>query len=104
MLLFVPQIGTRMAELIEIPIMIIVIIVAAKWIVRHYSVPFTPLSRLGTGLIALSLFLIAEFTLVLWLRGMSISEYFATRDPVSGIVYYLSLVVFGIMPVFVRRR
>jgi hypothetical protein len=39
-----------------------------------------------------------------WLRGLSIKEYFATRDPVSGTVYYVMLGVFAIMPLFVARR
>ena len=46
----------------------------------------------------------AEFGLVLWLRGVSISEYFATRDPVSGTAYFVALLVFSLMPVFVTRR
>ncbi len=33
------------------------------------------------------------FGLVLWLRGLSIREYLATRDPVSGTIYYV--MVFG---------
>jgi len=41
------------------------------------------------GCVALGLLLAAEFTLVLWLRGLSISEYLASRDPVSGTVYYV---------------
>ena len=56
------------------------------------------------GIIGLALLLVAEFGLVLWLRGLSIREYLATRDPVSGAVYYLMLVVFAIMPLFVARR
>lgn len=55
-------------------------------------------------MIALGLLLAAEFTLVLWLRGLSIGEYLATRDLVSGTVYYASLVVLGIMPLLVGRR
>jgi hypothetical protein len=104
LLLVVPHFGTRMAELIEMPIMIAVIIAAARWIVRRFSLPPTPGSRLGMGFIALSLLLVAEFSLVLWLRGLSISEYLATRDPVSGTVYYMSLAVFAIMPHIVVRR
>lgn len=100
----VPHFGMRIAELLEIPIMITVIILAAKWIVRHFAVPQTFFSRFGMGLIAFGLLLVAEFSLVLWLRGISISEYFATRDPVSGTVYYLSLVVFAIMPLLVGRK
>jgi type IV secretory pathway TrbD component len=56
------------------------------------------------GAIGLALLLAAEFGLVLWLRGLSVREYLATRDPVSGTVYYLMLVVFAIMPLFVTRR
>jgi type IV secretory pathway TrbD component len=56
------------------------------------------------GCAALGLLLVAEFTLVLWLRGLSISEYLATRDPVSGTVYYVMLGVFAIMPLLVARR
>jgi len=56
------------------------------------------------GGIALGLLLVAEFALVLWLRGLSISDYLATRDPVSGTAYYLMLAVFAIMPLLVARR
>jgi hypothetical protein len=100
----VPRFGARMAELMETPIMLVVIIVAARWIVRRLALPPTPSSRLGMGCIALALLLVAEFTLVLWLRGMSLSEYFASRDPVSGTVYYVMLGVFAIVPLFVARR
>lgn len=100
----VPRFGSRIAELMEAPIMIAVIIIGARWVVRRFSLPPTPASRLGMGFIALGLLLIAEFTLVLWLRGLSISEYFAARDPVSGTVYYISLGVFAIMPLVVARR
>jgi len=100
----VPRFGTRMAELMETPIMFVVIILAARWIVRRLAVPSTPSSRLGMGCIALGLLLVAEFTLVLWLRGLSISNYLASRDPVSGTVYYAMLGVFGVMPLLVARR
>ena len=56
------------------------------------------------GFVALGLLLVAEFTLVLWLRRLSIREYLATRDPVSGTVYYAMLAVFAIMPLLVARR
>jgi hypothetical protein len=104
MLFVVPHFGTRTAELMEMPIMIAVIILAAGWIVRHYAVPPAPYNRLGMGLIALGLLLGAEFTLVLWLQGISLSEHFATRDPVSGTAYYLSLGVFALMPLFVGQK
>jgi len=99
-----PRFGTRLAELMETPIMFVVILVAARWIVRRLALPSRASSRLGMGFIALGLMLIAEFTLVLWLRGLSIREYLAIRDPVSGTVYYAMLGVFAIMPFLVTRR
>jgi type IV secretory pathway TrbD component len=100
----VPRVGTRLAELMETPIMLVVTIVAARWIVLHLAIPSTPSARLGMGGIALCMLLIAEFGLVLWLRGLSIREYLATRDPVSGAVYYMMLGAFAIMPLLLVRR
>ena len=99
----VPHLGIRMAELLEAPFMLVVTLVAARWIVRRLAVPFTGFARLGMGCVALILLLASEFSLVLWVRGMSIREYLATRDPVSGTVYYLTLGVFAAMPLLVRH-
>ena len=100
----VPRFGMRIAELMETPIMLVVTIVAARWIVHRLAVPSVPSSRLGMGFVALGLMLVAEFGFVLWLRHLSIREYFATRDPVSGTAYYIMLGVFAIMPLFLARR
>jgi hypothetical protein len=56
------------------------------------------------GGIALALVLAADFTLVLQLRGLTIGEYLATRDPVSGTVYYLLLALLALMPQLVGRK
>ena len=100
----IPMFGTRTAELMEMPIMFVVIILAARWTVRYLAVPPTPSGRLGVGAVALGLLLVAEFTVVLWLRGLSIGEYFASQDPVSGTVYSVMLGVFAIMPLLVARQ
>jgi hypothetical protein len=100
----VPRFGMGMSELMETPIMFVVTLVAAWWIVRRLAVPPTLFSRLGMGCIALGLLLVAEFTLVLWLQGLSISDYLASRDPVSRTVYYVKFGVFAIMPLLVARR
>jgi hypothetical protein len=100
----VPRFGTRTAELMETPIMLVVTIAAARWTVLRFAVPSVPSARLVTGGIALVLMLVAEFGVMLWLRGLSIREYLPTRDPVSGTVYYVMLAVFAIMPLLVARR
>jgi len=100
----VPRFGTRNAELMEAPIMLVVIIVVARWAAQRL-VPRPARSRLaGIGFVALGLLLVAEFTLVRWVRGLTIHEYIANRDPVAGTVYILMLVLFAIMPLLVHRR
>jgi hypothetical protein len=75
----VPRVGARLAELMEAPVMLVVTIVAARWIVRHFAIPYVPSARLEMGGIGLSLLLVAEFGLVLWLRGISIKR--VSRNP-----------------------
>lgn len=98
-----PSSGTRNAELMEAPIMLVVTILAARWVVRFLSLPPRAGTRLSVGFIALGFMLGAEFTFVLWLRGVTIGEYLASRDPVSGAVYIVMLGVFAIMPLLVAR-
>jgi hypothetical protein len=79
------------------PLMLIAIIFAARFVVRRF--PATQrASYLVSGGIALVLLIVVEFSVVLTLRGMSISQYFAERDPVAGSVYVGMLVVFAVMP------
>ena len=82
--------------------MVAVTILAARWAVRRLSPAWV--TRLGMGLLALGLLLAAEVVLVVWLRGLTIAEYVATRDPVSGTVYLVMLGLFALMPLLVARR
>jgi hypothetical protein len=100
----VPRIGTRWAELLETPIMLVVTIVAARWIVLSFSIPFATWARLEMGGIALVLLVATEFGPMLWLRGLSIRKYLESRDPVPGTVYYVMLALFAVMPLLVARR
>jgi hypothetical protein len=100
----VPRLGTRTAELMETPIMLVVTVLAARWVARRLSLPLTPATRLGVGFAALGFLLITEFTVVLWVRGLTIAGYLARRDPVAGTVYLVALGVFAVMPLLVARR
>lgn len=100
----VPRLGARVAELIESPIMLLVVFLVAGRIVRRH--PELPGGKdwLAAGLLALAFALAAEFTVVLWLRDLSLPEYFASRDPVSSAVYVALLGVFAVMPHFIFRH
>ena len=102
--LVVPQVGERIAELIEMPFMLVAIVFAARWVVQKFKIPPILSLRLGMGLIALALILMLEFTVVLRLRGLTLAEYFQNRDLVAGTVYYLMLGVFAVMPWLVGTR
>jgi hypothetical protein len=100
-LFLVPRFGVRVAELMEAPIMLMAILLAAKWLVRKFQLTA---HAFLVGFLALGLMIAFEFTLVLWLRGLTLSEYFRERDPVAGVVYYLMLLVFAPMPFFMAHK
>lgn len=99
----VPRLGTRVAELMEAPLMLSVTLLAAHWVFRGRRLP-TPAARLAAGFIALGLLLAAEFEVAVRLRGLTPGEYVAGRDPVSGTVYLILLLLFALMPLVVARR
>ncbi len=55
----VPRFGVRTAELMEMPIMLAVIVAAARWAVRRLAVPPEAATRVGMGCVALALLLAA---------------------------------------------
>ncbi|MFO1353095.1 MAG: hypothetical protein U1F68_21425 [Gammaproteobacteria bacterium] len=100
----VPRLGARTAELLEALPMLIVIFLAARWITGRFAAQPGAPPWLAVGGIGLICLLIAEFTVILWLRGLTLKEYFANRDPVAGAVYLALLGVFALMPLLVARR
>ena len=92
----VPRVDTRIAELMEILIMLVVTMVTMWLLVLRLAVPFHTLCSIGNGVHRAPILLVAEFGLVLWLRGLSIREYLARRDPASGTFYDGMLAVFAL--------
>jgi len=103
-LLLVPVLGARAAELIEMPIMLAIVFVAARWLTRRLAVPPDAGSRLLMGTVALALSLAFDFTVTLKLRGVTLQQYLDTLDPVAGGAFYLALVVMALMPWLLSRR
>lgn len=100
----VPRLGVRTAELIEMPLMLVVVVLAARFIVRRFSLPAIASVRLGAGFLGLALLLAAELLLALALQDQSPGQAIASRDPVSGSVYLGMLVLFALMPLLVARK
>jgi hypothetical protein len=99
-----PRVGERAAELTEAPVMLVAIFSAAYWVSRRF-VPAPKSSKLlAVGCVALGLLLLCEFGVVLWLRGLTLAQYVAHRDPVAGSVYIFLLGVLTVMPLLLGRR
>lgn len=96
-LVVVPQLGVRAAELLEQPLMLVASFLLARWMLRRLG-PFPPGRRLLVGGVALLLMVATELFLATWLQGRSLAQYVAGRDPVSGLVYLLSMLAFALMP------
>jgi hypothetical protein len=97
-LFLVPVLGERYAELAEMPLMIATSAIAARYLILKYIRDLSFVKACIAGAIALVLLLAVEFTVVLTLRGISISESIASRDPVSGLAYLISLLFYSAAP------
>jgi hypothetical protein len=97
-----PAVGARAAELAEIPVMLAIAVLAARWIVRRMALGTG--ERLGMGLAGFALMLACEFTVVLAARGLTLERYFMAFDPVSGTAYFAALVAFMVIPLWFEPR
>jgi hypothetical protein len=61
-------------------------------------VPGLGAAPLAIGGIACALSVLTDFTVVLGLRGMTLEDYVARFDPVSGTAFWIMQVVFALMP------
>jgi hypothetical protein len=103
-ILVVPRIGVRAAELAESPLMLLVTVLAARFVVRRFALPPSIGARLVTGLVALGLLIVAELGTVVILQRQTLLSYIASRDRVSGSVYIALLVLFAAMPAFLANQ
>jgi hypothetical protein len=95
--LLVPRLGERAAELLETPVMLVVIFVASRYVVRRFGL--TAETSIFVGLLALALLAGAELVLSAAM-GRSVLD----RDPVSGSVFVASLLLYAALPWLHARR
>jgi hypothetical protein len=103
LLLISPLIGARYATLLELPVMLGVSYLAARVLVRKMHISKDTYSRLGMGAAALLFMLVAEFGFVVWFQRISVRDYLAAREPITGAAFYLSLLLFAAMPWLASR-
>lgn len=89
--LLVPRLGQRTAELLEAPLMLVVIFFASRYVARRFGLAAK--TSVLVGLVALALLVGAELVLAAAM-GRSVLE----RDPVSGSVFLASLLLYAALP------
>jgi hypothetical protein len=97
----VPHLGRMPTMLTEAIIMLIAMIVAARWVIRRLDVPRTLPATISMGLVALGLLVPAEIAGVVWVRGLSLQEYLAGFATGPGIISLVMFLLFAAMPALV---
>ena len=97
-----PAWGERNAELLEMPFMLLICLAFASLLRRKFDLGIR--SWLLVGCLALAMLLSVEFTLVLALRGLSLDEYLASRDPLALGAYLASLLLYAMFPALLAWR
>lgn len=103
-LIVVRWVGPRAAELVEMPVMLLAIIAAARYVQHRFLAQCNPRQHLQAGFLGLGIMLLCELGLGMALRGLTIPQILLERDPLTGTIYYLMLLVFALLPWMWRLR
>jgi hypothetical protein len=94
----VPRFGRVMAQLIEAVIMLIAMIISARWVMRRFEVHQTLGSTILMGLVALGILAPTEIAGALWVRRLSLNEYLASFVTAPGVISAVMFLLFAAMP------
>jgi hypothetical protein len=101
----VPRYGVRTAELLEMSLMLVAIVISARFVVRRFELASAGgRAALAVGGLALACLIVAELGVAWALGATDPAAYLASRDPVSGTVYAIMLLVYASMPAVIAHR
>ncbi len=103
-LLVEPRVGSVVATLFELPVMLAIAWGVCGWAVRRWNVPPLASARLAMGLVAFALLMGAETLLGVYGFGRSLSEQLNALAQPAGLLGLAGQIAFGAMPLFVARR
>ena len=98
-----PMIGDRAAQLLEMPLMVAVIVLCARWLVRRDREGIGAGGWLGAGALAAVGVLVADLGVGVMLRGMTAWQVVAGRDFSAGLAYYAAITAFALAPSILAR-
>lgn len=98
------HINEWIAEIMEIPNVLLATMIGARWIVDRFILPPLPGIRLGVGLVALVLTLISEWTFLQALQSLSVAGYLTPQDAAIPTLPVGALGVLTTMPFLAGYR
>jgi hypothetical protein len=98
-----PRLGPTIAVLCEVPLLLVAMVVSARWIANRCGLRKDCGSLVVMGIAALVLQQIADFAVGFMLRGMTPAQQLANFATPAGLIYLGSLVAFAAMPAIVSR-
>jgi hypothetical protein len=99
-----PWVGKTVAVLCETPLLLIAMVLAARWVPAQVGLRSKLGSLAAMGLGALFLQQIADFAVGVGLRGMVPAELLANFTTPAGGIYAASLAAFAAMPALVNLK
>lgn len=101
-LLLIPILGEVPAVLIELPVMLGISWISARWLIDRFAVPPDFASLGAMGAVGFALLMLAETLLGLLAFGRSIADQTDAALSLPGAMGLSAQVAFGLMPLFVR--
>jgi hypothetical protein len=99
----VPRLGVRTAELLEMPLMAVAMLLAARYLHRRQLHTTGNASLAAVGFLALALMLVAEILLGVVVLHRSLPQLLTDGDPISGSVYLALLILYALLPLLLGR-
>jgi len=97
-----PWLGALASVAIEVPLLLIVMAIAARWVPTRMGIGDRgTLTAMGAG--ALVLVLVADFVVGAGLRGLSFGQQIRQFSTPAGLLYAANLAAFAAMPLLVNR-
>ena len=97
-----PWLGKTVALLCELPILVVAMVVAARWVTTKMGPGAGLFPLAATGGLALILQQIADVAVGIVLRGITLPEQLAYFRTPAGLIYGVALLLFAAMPVLVN--
>lgn len=101
--LLTPALGHLGAVIVELPVILAISAITARWLVRRLALPPALAPRAAMGALAFALLMAAELGLSVLLFGRTPGEHWATYGQLPAQLGLLGQVVYGLLPVFVAR-